>query len=311
MIARASVLLGLCACAARPAPRIAARPVDKLTMVTWTVDAEPWWSPDGKHIVLVSSRHGGMKIHVIDADGSDHGNAMTQLTFGAAEDDTPAWSPDGAHIAYVSVQGGHSQIWVMNADGGAPHAVTTGIAENIHPAWTPDGARGQIDTTPLAARVASAADNTRPIGDASDDAMDLATVRWDGTDLRRLTTSGRTTYASYSPDGRFIVHRHAAATGSKIFVMNADGTGDHDVSGDSILDGWPSWSPDGARIVFTRKVGDDFEIFVMDRDGGAVRQLTFGPGRFVNARWSPDGRAILCGRGLGDMTLMTFAAPAP
>jgi hypothetical protein len=31
--------------------------------------------------------------------------------------------------------------------------------------------------------------------------------------------------------------------------MNADGSGDHNLSGASSTDGWPSWSPDGKRIV--------------------------------------------------------------
>ena len=45
-------------------------PLKQVKLFTWVVDYEPFWSPDGKQIVLISSRHGGMKVHVLDASGS-------------------------------------------------------------------------------------------------------------------------------------------------------------------------------------------------------------------------------------------------
>ena len=247
----------------------------------------------------------------MDNGGGDPGGKMRQLTFGDAEDDSPAWSPDGRRIAFVSVRDGVSQIFVMNADGSGVHAVTNGHAQNIHPFWFVDGSRILINTTAFATPEAPADGAPRVIGEATDDAMELATVRPDGTDLHRLTTGGGFTYASYSPDGRFIVHRKAHGARSQIFIMNADGTDDHSVSGNSTVDGWPAWSPDGRRIVFVRHIGESFEIFVMNRDGTGVRQLTDLGKRVTNPRWSPDGSTILCSREMGDLTLMTFPAPTP
>jgi TolB protein len=139
--------------------------------------------------------------------------------------------------------------------------------------------------------------------------MDLATVRPDGSDLRRLTTGGGYTYASYSPDGRFLVHRRILGKVSKIFVSDADGAAVRDLSGDGVADGWPAWSPDGKRVVFARQVGDSPQIFVVNRDGTDLRQLTDAVGRFTNPRWSPDGGTILCSRGLGNLTLVALQAP--
>src|ERR1700738_488361 len=92
-------------------------PLKSVKAFTYVVDYEPFWSPDGKQIVLISSRHGGMKVHVMDASSVSHGSDMRQLTTGEAEDDAPAWSPDGKKITFVSIRGGVSQIFVMNADG--------------------------------------------------------------------------------------------------------------------------------------------------------------------------------------------------
>jgi TolB protein len=313
------VVLTLIAAAGTPAPGptdataqspVATYPLKRIPFLTYLIDYEPWWSPDGSRIALVSNRHGGLKVHVADASATDHGAGMRQLTFGDAEDDSPAWSPDGKRIAYVSVREGVSQIYVMNADGSDSHPVTSGRAENIHPAWTVDSSRVLFDTTAFAREVSEPqAGGTRVIGDATDDAMDLATVFPDGSDLRRLTTGGGYTYASYSPDGRFIVHRRIRGPVSTIAVMNADGSGERDISGTGTADGWPSWSPDGARVVFARQVGEYPQIFVMNRGGSDVRQLTDTVGRMTNPRWSPDGQTILCSRGFGNMSLVALPAP--
>src|SRR6266536_949374 len=51
---------------------------------------------------------------------------------------------------------------------------------------------------------------------------------------------------------------------SQIFVMNADATNDHNISGENTPDGWPAWSNDGKRVVFSRRVNDRFQLFVMN-----------------------------------------------
>jgi TolB protein len=288
-------------------------PIKRFKSFTWVVDYEGAWSPDGKQIVLISSRHGGMKVHVMDANSSNNGSDMRQLTTGDAEDDSPSWSPDGKKIAFVSVRNGASQIWVMNSDGSDQRQLTKGSAENIHPTWSPESSKILFNTTRFSG--ATAADGTnvpsdnKVIGEQIDKKMDLATIRPDGTDLKGITTGGGFTYASYSPDGMSILHRRVNGGLSQIFVMNADGSNDHNISGEGNIDGWPAWSSDGKRVIFSRRVNERFQLFVMNRDGTGVRQLTDAPGEFVNPRWSPDGTKILCSRRLGDMTLVIFPAP--
>jgi TolB protein len=287
-------------------------PLKRLPSFTYLVDYEASWSPDGTHIVLISSRHGGLKVHVLAASDTSGGNDMHQLTTGPDEDDAPVWSPDGKHIAFVSIHDSISDIFVMDSNGANVRQVTHALGQNIHPAWSPDGTRILFNTTFFAHAIpdaANAQDSHRVIGEARDDSIELATIKPDGSDLRRITHGGGFTYASFSPDGSAIVHRKQHGDHSQVFVMNADGSADHQLSGAAETDGWPAWSPDGKRIVFSRHTATGFQIFVMNRDGSGAHQLTDAAGEFVNPRWSPDGRKILCGRRLGGISLIVFDAP--
>jgi len=288
-------------------------PLKKVPLRTYVVDYEASWSPEGRYIVLISSRHGGMKVHILDTSSAGNGSDMRQITTGPDEDDSPAWSPDGRQIAFVSVHGDISDIFVMNADGSNVRRVTRGISQNIHPMWSADGSRILFNTTHFgepAPNDDTSSDQKRVIGEKRDDSIDLATIRPDGSELRAITHGGGYTYASFSPDGMSILHRRQHGQVSQIFLMNADGSGDHNLSGSSSTDGWPAWSPDGKRIVFSRHGENGFQIFVMNMDGTGVRQLTDAAGEFTNPRWSPNGKKILCGRrSVGGTSLAWFDAP--
>src|SRR5215469_15276131 len=149
-------------------------PLKQIPLFTYVVDYEASWSPDSRQIVLISNRHGGMKVHIMDAASDRHGSEMRQITTGPNEDDSPVWSPDGKQIAFVSIHDNISDIFVMNADGSDARQVTRGLGQNIHPAWSPDGTRILFNTTYFArtdAESNTAADQGRVIGEQRDDSI--------------------------------------------------------------------------------------------------------------------------------------------
>lgn len=289
-------------------------PIKRAAPIAYVIDYEPTWSPDGTKVALISSRHGGLKLHVLDlSETKDGGYKMKQLTFGESEEDSPAWSPNGKSIAFVSVRGGISQICTIDRDGKRIKQLTSREGDNIHPAWTPDSQRILFNTTRYAKeniKTRGTIEGRPAIGEPQDNFIDLVSVARDGSKWQRITKGGGYTYASYSPNGKQIVHRRATGEKSQIWVMNSDGTNDHNISGSETQDGWPSWSSDGRRICFVRRTSSNkLCIYAMNSDGSNVIQLTDMIGDSTNPRWSPDGKNILFTRRLGAITLTMIPAP--
>ncbi|HJP66064.1 MAG TPA: hypothetical protein VKA30_07160, partial [Actinomycetota bacterium] len=88
-----------------------------------------------------------------------------------------------------------------------------------------------------------------------------------GAVIRQLSHNKQNDFfPAWSPDGRFLAFESSSSTDDDIWVMNATGTGAHNVSNtDGVADRGPAWSPDGARIAFWRQHFDGTsEIWVMN-----------------------------------------------
>ena len=78
--------------------------------------------------------------------------------------------------------------------------------------------------------------------------------------------------------------------------MNADGSGQAQLTFVSGFDAFPEWSPDGTKIAFTsdRLAADD--IWVMNANGSNPTRLTRGKPIDERPDWSPDGSTIVFSR---------------
>jgi len=151
--------------------------------------------------------------------------------------------------------------------------------------------------------------------------LDLYAMNLDGTKVRRLTTDiGYDGGAFFSPDSKRIVYRashptepaeiarykdlltqHLVEPGQlEIFVMNADGSGQHQVTSNGASNFAPYFQPDGKRIIFSSNVetrGDggrpSFHLYLIGEDGTGLERLTFA-GQFNSfPMFSPDGKRLV------------------
>ncbi len=242
----------------------------------------PGWSPDGKKLVLVGyvENFTTWSIHTVNADGTN----LTRLTtLSNVNDYRPAWSPDGSKIAFTRIfpaQNNRNELWVMNADGGNQRYI--GV-EGYVSKWSPDGTKFIYSSN-------------------RSGNFDIFTCNIDGTNETQLTyTNENETEPEWSPDGRQITYENSTGVWEseesrntyEIFVMNADGSGPHRVTDNSLGDFSPKWSPDGSQLSFVsdRSEAGHWEVYVMNTDGNNVKRLTNSPSgeTAINPAWRPRG----------------------
>jgi Tol biopolymer transport system component/putative hemolysin len=123
---------------------------------------------------------------------------------------------------------------------------------------------------------------------------DLYIMNSDGYDLSRLTRGEADSIAGpWSPDGMRIVYTTFGLTKSDIALINADGSGQVNLTNTPDVDeGFPDWSPDGTHIAYTTRRDGNNEIYVMNTDGTNPSRWTDNLADDFAPAWSPDGTQI-------------------
>lgn len=226
------------------------------------------------------------EIYVMNADGSN----VQRLTCtpGGWASQAPTWSPDGRKIAFIS--GGDWDedgyvglgLCIMDSDGSNVREirVNTNLPIGyINPlAWSPDGTRFAFIAN-----------------DPTYTDFDVYTMNIDGSDVRKLTTDGKSYRApSWSPDSKYIAFSSLMrdpAYSRDIYIMAADGSNQQWLSNAPPLSSEPAWSPDGTKFACTADYND---IWVMNIDGSNQIKLTGDPAGDYNCHptWSSDGTRI-------------------
>jgi len=217
--------------------------------------SQPQFSPDGNRIAYHSwqkDRRGLITRNV--TGGNEH------IVAGNLEDQLPTWSPDGTQIIFLSRRSGQraSELFLVSSTGGEAQF----IGHGEYPTWGPDG------------RLAFKGWETTGVG--------LRLSPPDLSDLGELTADDSDTAPAVSPDGKRIAFMSRRDGNWNIYLVNSDGTGLTQLTGDPADDGLPTWSPDGKVIAFVSNRGGPWAVWAMTPDGSGKRQLFTMEG-------SPDG----------------------
>jgi Tol biopolymer transport system component len=243
----------------------------------------PRWSPDGRQVGLGDMDcqfDGTCSAVIVDPDtGSSRilPNPDPTLYDSAF---CGAWSPDGARLA-CSLFGaaGVILVTVRSSDGGGLKKI---LSCDV---FGPGAECGVADFSPDGKQVLLG-------GPDQDGATQFFIAKLNGSGLRQITPSSTRTDgdagASWSPDGGRILFGANVDAGHRrsIFVVNADGTGLHQIpvpgcggafsDPQSIACFAASWSPDGTEIIFTRASAffNVTNIYTANADGSGLFQVT-------------------------------------
>ena len=237
------------------------------------------WSPDGKEIAIVSPSPSAnprtaacarLALYVVPIGGGKPVQVSPpRRGIGCGV----AWSPLGGEIAYGD---GGEVLGVISRDGGRPRLLlSSGVGA---PQWSPDG-------TKLAAPTLIHVGRRRALRYHR-----ITVVNADGSDPHVVTDHAYTEYPfAWSPDSRQILYGKQDRQG--IYVIGADGRGDHRVTHDSPPEadwGALAWSPDGGSIVYATDRTSNDDLYVIDADGHNKLRLTNSAASEIAPSWQPQ-----------------------
>jgi Tol biopolymer transport system component len=284
-------------------------------------NAEAYWSADGEFITLQSTREGRTcdQQYVMRADGSDlkqisDGRGKTTCGWFLPGSDRVLFASSTAHDATCPAKPDPSKgyVWPLDKydlytvarDGSDLKRLTNYDVYTAEAVVSPDGKK--IVFTSL-----------------KDGDLDIYTMNVDGTDIRRLTnTPGYDGGPWWSPDGKRIVYRahhpkdpteltqyqellkQGLIRPSKVelFVMNADGSNQRQITALGGANFGPSWSPDGTQIIFSSNFASprsrNFELYLVSASDSMatadrLERVTVFDSFDGFPMFSPDGKKLL------------------
>ena len=298
--------------------------------VIYDVDSKAVQSPDGQKIAFIRGfpREREKALFVANADGSGEQRLTTRRTPEFSEMDHPAWSPDSKRVAFIvagdDADGYYMHIDEVNVADRSERKVSADRWRYITSiAWLKDGSgvlavardRAAIAGSPPqiwriaypsgeAHRVTSdvnyyidlsltADSRTLVAGATSQTSSIIVAEQGDPNRVREILSKSFAGLSGFdwTSDGR-IVYAASERENRDIWIANADGTGQKQLTFDPAGDFYPSPSPDGRYIVFMSNRGGRWSVWRMNFDGSNAVELARMDGENPGPQVSPDSRWV-------------------
>jgi TolB protein len=278
-------------------------------------NAEAYFSPDGRWLIFQSTRDGRScdQQYVMRADGS----ALRRVSDGTGKTTCGYFIEGGRRILYASTHAADSacpprpdpsrgyvwrldpfDLFTANPDGTDRRRLTSYGVYTAEATLSPDG-------------------RTLVFTSLKDGDLDIYTMNVDGSNVRRLTTTpGYDGGAFFSPDGKRIVYRAWHPSGDdlqsyrallaqglvrpnrmELFVMDADGGNQRQITALGGANFAPFFTPDGKRIIFSSNHANprsrNFDLFLVNLDGSGLEQVTTHTEFDGFPMFSSDGKTLV------------------
>jgi TolB protein len=278
-------------------------------------NAEAYFSPDGRLLIFQSTRDGRTcdQQYIMRSDGSE----LRRVSPGSGKTTCGYFIDNGRRILYASTDAvdsacpprpdpAHGYVWRLD-----PYDIYTADLDGSH------RRRLTANNVYTAEGTLSPDGHTIVFTSLKDGDLDLYTMNVDGTGVHRLTsTPGYDGGAFFSPDGKQIVYRAWHPTGDsltayqqllaqrlvrpnrmELWVMNADGSGQHQITNLGGANFAPFFTPDGRRIIFSSNHNNprsrNFDLYLVNLDGSGLEQITTDTEFDGFPMFSPDGKQLV------------------
>ncbi len=296
------------------------------------VDTAITFAPDGQRFAFVRQYPGSLETAVIVAasDGSNEQKLATRKAPRSFSLDGVSWSPQGDLIAlassHTSASGPRMQLVGIRVKNGAEECLSEQVWGNLKQVvWRKDGrgllAIGWQQTATVVAnqiwyipypsgeprRVTNDLINYSGLSLASETGKVVTTqstkvsrlwlVPENGTEEALQAASlGIDNFSeklglNWLSNGKLIYGSRASGN-ADLWLMDADGQNQKQLTVDSTLEGQPTVSADGRFIAFLSNRAGTYNIWRMNADGTHLQQLTNGPWENTPS-FSPDGKWVV------------------
>jgi serine/threonine protein kinase/Tol biopolymer transport system component len=287
------------------------------------------FSPDGKQFVFARAPDANVtELIIADADGSNQHRLASLSGSDWFSFNGASWSPDGKLIACgtgTTTGGRHMTVSVVSVADGTIKPVTSQQWSGVNRvAWFADGSGIVFLASPPitsdrqiwqvsypGGEVRRVTNDLNRYGDASlgvtADGSTLVSLQattvadiWVGASVdaaraRQITSRSQQQNGargmSWTKDGR-VVYGSYASGNADIWIMNADGSNQKQLTDHPQADENPVVSPNGRYVVFQSLRTGNWNLWRMDIDGGNLKQLTTGEND-VDPDITPDNQWVI------------------
>lgn len=251
----------------------------------------PFWSPDGKRIgfVVVNSGTIGSSLWSVARDGSDLKPLGWSKKKGGPIVD-PVYAPDGKSIYFTGVTGGRTwgvlKLPVSPETGdalGEPVIIKeTGWTIYKYLKVSADGKKIILSATDMTSNLYSVT-------------VSPATGETKGAPLLLTQdTAFRKSNPAFSPDGKRVAYQKFTIGGNHdIWLMDADGKNQTQLTTDPDGDVFPNWLPQGDKVIYLpERPGQQKEVRAIDIQTGREEHLLNINRDISFPALSPDGKLL-------------------